>query len=775
MNHSDTKRYTIAILLGNTQSNYSESLLRGFYTCAREENVNVLFLMGLQMPQYCTDIFSCNIEGNHKYQFDSIYEYVDFFKPDAFIMTYGSFSMFNNEENRQLFLNRFADIPYLLLEELPRDGNIPYLIADNYNGMRACVEHLVLEHGYTKIAFLSGPKNHHDSVERLNAYYDVMKENQLPVTSTMVAYGDCTELVSTEVAYLLDSNPGLEAIVCANDTMAKGCYHVCASRNLLVGRDIAITGFDDIDIARTMEPPLTTISHSSFQFSYAALKNAIALCDGKTPESKRMPVTFRKRCSCGCLSSKVQPDTVIPEDRMEEFILKTVGSIATDLLSGIPYKKDRDRFGNLILDYFHYVYITVFKHGGTDFHMDYLVNILKQFTTYQHVSSLLLLEHFTNLLRLLIANTSNEEIKSMLTTISIATQQHIHSADILKLEQEIVNSTRQAWFVPSFTRDLTPGGGYHDFRHTMLHIIKRLKMMKVKSAYFYFFNEPIPHQADTPLHLPDEIYLVAYFNAYEIAYYDKCRRPAVTLDNGIISLISDKHPACLTAFLLFSNEIQYGVMLCEVAQEDISFMQICSLQLGSLFNFLELNRLEHESQQELQNSLKVIQEQNHILSFISEYDELSQLLNRRGFMERALQICEQNSGKRAYLLFGDLDHLKEINDCFGHAAGDFAIQTGANRLRDTLPADAVTARIGGDEFVSLILSDEPGFAHSMISTLKRAGDEFNEVSDKPYYVEFSYGIYEFNCNPQIDLHKIIQQSDILLYQAKANRRKSIKK
>lgn len=71
MNNSAKKRYTIAIMLGDTQSDYSEALLRGFCTCAKEEDVNILFLMGPQMPQYCTDILSCSIEGNYNYQFDT--------------------------------------------------------------------------------------------------------------------------------------------------------------------------------------------------------------------------------------------------------------------------------------------------------------------------------------------------------------------------------------------------------------------------------------------------------------------------------------------------------------------------------------------------------------------------------------------------------------------------------------------------------------------------------------------------------------------------------
>ena len=61
-----------------------------------------------------------------------------------------------------------------MLEDTPDDPDIPYLIADNYNGMRQCIEHLVNVHGYRKIAFVAGPANNKDSNERLKAYRDVM-------------------------------------------------------------------------------------------------------------------------------------------------------------------------------------------------------------------------------------------------------------------------------------------------------------------------------------------------------------------------------------------------------------------------------------------------------------------------------------------------------------------------------------------------------------------------------------------------------------------------
>jgi len=104
-----------------------------------------------------------------------------------------------------------------------------------------------------------------------------MAEHQLPVTDDMVVYGNYSELVTEQVEYILDHNPELEAIAFANDNMAKAGYRVCAARDLLVGYDI--------DHAKTMEPPLTSVSHSSFQFSYQALQNALMLCQGKKPQS----------------------------------------------------------------------------------------------------------------------------------------------------------------------------------------------------------------------------------------------------------------------------------------------------------------------------------------------------------------------------------------------------------------------------------------------------------------------------------------------------------
>lgn len=775
MREHHKKRYTIAIMLGDMESDYSGVLLRGFYTCAQKEDVNIVFLMGPRIPQYCTDVFAADSEEDYSYQFDTVYAYAHFTKPDAMIISYAALSYYRTREEKEAFLNQYAGIPYLLIGEKLDGFEAPYMMSDNYKGMCNCIEHLVVEHGYRKIAFLSGPETNMDAVERLQAYRDVMKEHNLPVKDTMIAYGDYSVHVKKQVKFLLDNNPGLEAIVCANDNMAQCCYRVCSARSLRVGKDIAITGFDDVELARTMDPLLTSVSQNGFKFSYMALRNAITLCERRVMFEQRLPVDVHIRASCGCDYGKKTSHVFADRKEEEQYIIEAMRIISAELLSSIPYHEERNHYSGVILDYFNHIYKTICCPNGETVNLEYLMELLQALTDYDLMSISLLLENLTNLMQVLISNAQSSEEQEQLTMVLDATRQYIHFSNVSKLEQEVIDSNRKNWFIPTLVQDLTSIATEDGFTKALVYIMKRFQTMKVRSCYIYLFDKPVIHRGGMVPFFPREIYLSSWFIGEEMVCYEKEERPCVTMDKGFASFISSENPMALTAVVLFSGDKQYGMMLCEAAQEDIPFLQLCSLQVGPLLRFLELNQMERESQKELQKSLRTIQEQNDILSFVSEYDELTQLLNRRGFMERSIRCCQQSDGKKAYLIFGDLDHLKEINDCYGHAAGDFAIRGVANQLREILPADAITARIGGDEFISLVFSESEDFKDVAMENLKIVSERFNRSSKKPYYVEISIGIYEFCCSSETDLNELFQKSDELLYQAKARRRKSVKK
>ncbi len=91
------------------------------------------------------------------------------------------------------------------------------------------------------------------------------------------------------------------------------------------------------------------------------------------------------------------------------------------------------------------------------------------------------------------------------------------------------------------------------------------------------------------------------------------------------------------------------------------------------------------------------------LKFLSTRDELTGLLNRRGFMQEATEVIREASarGRSCALLYGDLDSFKLINDKFGHPVGDIALQEISRLLSNTFRATDLVARLGGDEFTVL--------------------------------------------------------------------------
>lgn len=765
---ANRKRPLIAVMVGNSASEYSAELIAGFRICAREEDVDLVFLMGPHMPEYCRDILSGSFAWDYTYQFHAVYDYVKLIKPDVLIIHYGSLAIFDSVPDVEEFVSRYLEIPCLLMGDRVDGLGVPSLFSGNYSGMRQCIEHLVVDHGYKKIGFVGGPKRNFDSKERLRAYKDVLTEHGIPVDDGLIVHGNYSEVVDEQVNYLLDRYPDIDAIAFANDNMAKGGYRVCTARDILVGHDVAITGFDDVELAKTMEPALTSVSHSSFMYSFQAVQAALKLCRGEKVETTEMKATFRKRNSCGCSSvTRKAVREKLPASERASYIEKRVKAMTEELFSSIPYDQAMRKYENVVSSYFQEVVALVYERAEEEepsFEM--LVRYIKRMCRHPLLAKRVLLEHIEGLLKDLIRLSENEEQRDMLFAIMRVTQQWVYAEDVGALQSTVVESSRKNWFIPSLTMDII--GGNTDLKGSMLVILNRLKAMDIKSAYFLYFEEAIQYKKGTELKLPDHMYLTTYYNEMETVCYTAENMVRIDTSTGISGIIPDDKARYYSSFVLFSGEEQYGMILCEVEQKDFLFMLICSMQLGALRRILRMNIREQQMKQELE-------EKNRILNFLSAYDELSQLLNRRGFMEKAIHAVSNGKGKKACLLFADVDHLKEINDCFGHAAGDFAIRTSAEYLRNCLPADAITARIGGDEFISLILTERDDSCDILKKRLKKYAIDFNMSCEQPFYVEMSVGAYEFTCGEDVDFEEILRQSDIVLYEEKKRRRSSIKK
>ncbi|WP_328462781.1 LacI family transcriptional regulator [Actinoplanes sp. NBC_00393] len=136
------------------------------------------------------------------------------------------------------------------------DPPVPYVDVDHAGGVAAAVHHLVTG-GRRRIATIAGPQDMVAGVERLTGYHNALRAAGLP---ELVAQGDFTrESGIAAMRDLLDRDPTLDAVFAASDLMAHGALQTLRESGRRVPDDVAVIGFDDFEISRYSDPPLTTV------------------------------------------------------------------------------------------------------------------------------------------------------------------------------------------------------------------------------------------------------------------------------------------------------------------------------------------------------------------------------------------------------------------------------------------------------------------------------------------------------------------------------------
>lgn len=149
----------------------------------------------------------------------------------------------------------------------------------------------------------------------------------------------------------------------------------------------------------------------------------------------------------------------------------------------------------------------------------------------------------------------------------------------------------------------------------------------------------------------------------------------------------------------------------------------------------------------------------------AEQDPLTTLLNRRGF-ERAIAAQLADPATKTALVICDLDRFKQINDTFGHGAGDTVLQSFAAIIRSHLPPSGITARFGGEEFVICLpgtrLIDAAHIANKLRLALSRADLSHAGVTTQ---VTASFGVAQTNADNS-EAQSLLTAADLALYAAK---------
>ena len=176
-------------------------------------------------------------------------------------------------------------IPFVLVNQKYYAREVNFIDVNNAKGIALAVEYLVAK-GHSKIAFVTGDLRETNARDRLNGFKKIMQKLGLLIREDWIINGQFNrEIAYRESSKLFSSKERADAVVCSDDYMAIGVIKRIKEMDLTVPKDVAVTGFDDIEIAGFMRPALTTVRQSIENIGRLAAEALFKVLNGKVKKT----------------------------------------------------------------------------------------------------------------------------------------------------------------------------------------------------------------------------------------------------------------------------------------------------------------------------------------------------------------------------------------------------------------------------------------------------------------------------------------------------------
>ncbi len=289
---SFNKRKKIGIIIHQ----YQFDIWQGLIEKAKELDVDLCFFAGRSL----NSPYESELPQNY------VYEFVDpsFTSIDGLIIFSGLIANFIDKGELNSFISRYSEIPSISV--FLEVENMPSVLINNFSGMEKLMSHLVNHHNFKRFAFIKGPPNNIDAIERYEAFLTFTKRYGLDVNENYIIDGDFRFESGIEAVKKLEREINLkniDVIVSSNDTMAIGIINYMNKNSPQL--KVAITGFDNVVNSEAIQPPLTTLDVNIKKIASTALLLLLDLMNGKDVEEKFLiEPELIIRDSCGCKQKK---------------------------------------------------------------------------------------------------------------------------------------------------------------------------------------------------------------------------------------------------------------------------------------------------------------------------------------------------------------------------------------------------------------------------------------------------------------------------------------
>ncbi|MBP5580457.1 MAG: GGDEF domain-containing protein, partial [Ruminococcus sp.] len=672
------KRFNVCLLVAKLTDIFSNELVKGAIGAARELDINLTVIPGNYIG---TQEYNDLIGTHYEYQYNVLFDYAARARFDYVIAAVGTIAFSLDKEQIKQFLKPFDGTPVLCVAS-PIDG-YDYLGFDNSTGIASAVKYLA-DNGRKHIGILSGNPFNNDCVERFIEYRKALEENGLEFKDSYKVDCALSNECTKEAEKLLDDNPELDAVLCANDLIAAELYKVLHARNIIIGKEIAVVGFDDQPSAKNYDPPLATVKADARLMGRMSVEKAVDFLKGEPNEEMLVSTRFIPRNSCYRAGAMAIPEDLFKgtSDEIKDKLKKAIA----DMVSDLTEKDTICSMMNDLIDFLDAELVVKDANADTkDLSIEKIKNII--------ASDIKL---FTGLSRIY---SVHELIYIWLVrcckTANIPVVKDIYSIVETKLKKRYhtnVNTLENSHVENIFIRDsLTVGMNLKD---SYAAILKRLCDLGSQTSYLYLLDKPVIHNYgfDFPEDISWQFKSYSFgANTFSIPENEQKMYTPEVFKN---SFLVNNRPRVLITSLLFTGSTHYGLALLEPDSNDLfKELELITYQLSSAVRTLDILR-------SLNDHLTDINDRNTELETESRTDELTRTYNRKGFYAACDEVfAKSTENDRDFVVcYADTDNIKLVNHSYGHVAGDFMIKLTSDCLRHAFGKSAVIGRMGGGEF-----------------------------------------------------------------------------
>lgn len=720
----------VGVLINGFDGSYQRGLLDGLRRTAARLGVHLLCFPGSELAT----------ANAFEREFNMLYELAARLKLDAILSITDAFIWSVSPHEAKEFFARFQGIPLVSVSRgLPE---MPCIMADNRSGMSELVDHFIHDHGFRRIAFICGPANNEDARERLDIFTERHRLAGIALDPRLILPGRFYHVSGREaVEYLVAENLLPEAIIAANDEMALAAISALLDHGFRVPEDVAVAGFDDLCAQQRQSPPLSTVSQDVAEQARLGLEALMRRLAGETLAPETLcPTRAILRHSCGCTGARLAPiqhGSIWEDPAQAEADLVALREALHAELAGQTSPGFQAAFEQ-----------TAMRQRQTPAKPNDLRNVLMR-------------------LHREVTGSPDSALHQAASMRLFEVQSWLGEFERLQLTDDLLERFFPPWllaYILHMRLPLSEGN-----LRTMLRLLREgLADYGIRNAYIVLYPK-VAHLNDWHhCALPAEGQLVMALRDGEML--NTADYPRFAIEALLpLPVFHQDAGTIYTVLPLFQQTDHYGYLVLDITQPlGLRLEQLREVISNLVTSTIMVNELA-QARDLLREDLDRAHENNQQLAVLAEQDELTGLLNRRGFFAQA-NALQLNRREPLLLISADMDGLKRINDAFGHAAGDSAIRAIAQLLQNAFRADDLLARLGGDEFVILSRHHSPEIEARIRERIEARINEYNQNSPHTWQLGISLGFTEIPASDQLGLSERLAIADHWLYEEKRRRK-----